>query len=461
MKKNDTIQAEITSVGANGQGVCRHDGMVVFVPCALAGETHTIRIIKVYPSYAVGKSIERISDAPARIPSVCTAFPRCGGCVWQHVTYEEELRIKTEQVKENIRRIGGLEQLAVLPAIPSPATEAWRNKILLPIGKDNEGHLIAGYYAGHSHTIVSADGCTQQPIIIRSITQYLLTLFESEHFSVYDENSGQGLLRTLCFRINNEGRILLCIIINGTKLKDEKTEMRVLSAVLDQFSAITTFAINENRERTNTVVGKHTRILWEEAPFTQTLFGISYPVSVSSFFQVNSFQTETLYKTAFSLLPDTAPLSVLDLYCGTGSIGLSLLATSPEKVKDLTGVEIVPAAVKNATAAATAAGYTNTSFFAGDAAAYFASAEKMPDLCIVDPPRKGCDHKLLSNLCAKKIPYILYISCDSATLARDLKFLIDAGYTASPIHTVDMFPRTSHVECCVLLCRKTDRRSYL
>ncbi len=456
MKKNDIIQAEILSVGSNGQGVCRHDGMVVFVPCALTGEIHQIRIIKVYKSYAIGKSIERLSNAPTRIVPACEVFPRCGGCVWQHVTYQEELRIKTEQVRENLRRIGGLADAKIIPALPSSSTEAWRNKVLLPICRNNDGHLIAGYYASHSHTVVSAAKCTQQSDIIGEITAYLLALFEKEGFSVYDEQSGKGLLRTLCFRINKEGHILLCVIINGTKLKDEQTEKKILSAIWEQFPAITTFAVNENKEQTNTVIGKSTRVLWEKAPFTQTIFGISYPVSVSSFFQVNSLQTENLYKTAFSLLPDTAPLSVLDLYCGTGSIGLSLLATAPHKVKDLTGVEIVPAAVQNASDAAKAAGYQNTAFFTGDAAAYFASAEKVPDLVIVDPPRKGCDTKLLLDLSAKKIPYILYISCDSATLARDLRCLIDTGYTASPIHTVDMFPRTSHIECAVCLTKSDE-----
>lgn len=451
MKKNDVFLLTVESVGTGGMGVCRHDGAVIFVSGALQGETHEVRIIKVYSTYAIGKSERRLSDSPHRIFNGCTAFPRCGGCIWQHIDYGEELKIKTSQVKENLRRIGKLEDVTVAPAIPSPSTAYWRNKILLPLGKNKEGKLIAGFYASHSHTVVSAANCTQQPPIIARITDTLLSFFEKAQLSVYDEMSGKGLLRGLCYRINAKGEILFCVIANAKKLKNESTEKALVSLLTAHFSEIINISVNENTEKTNAVLGKNTRTLFESAPFTQSLFGITYPVSVTSFFQVNTLQTETLYKTAFSLLPTKKSLSVLDLYCGTGSIGLSLLACMPERVKHLTGVEIVPEAVENAKTAAKSAGFENTSFFVGDAGTYFAATSEIPDLLIVDPPRKGCSRLLLDTVAEKKIPYVLYISCDSATLARDLAILKEASYRPSAVKTVDMFPRTAHIECAVLL----------
>ena len=458
MKKNDVIEATILSVMSNGNGVCRHEGMAVFVPGALEGETHRIRIIKVYKNHCIGKSEARFSDSPSRILSSCPPFPRCGGCTWQHLTYEEELKIKTNQVKENMKRIGNLADQAVLPALPCPRTTGWRNKIMLPIGKDKNGNLVAGYYAERSHHIVPALCCTQQPEEVGIITQSLLTFFQKAHLSVYDETTKKGLLRAICFRINWVGEILLCLVLNGNKLKNDTTEQVFLSHIKENHPQIITLALNENRENTNVVLGQHTRILFEIKPFEDTIFEVSYPLSVSSFFQVNLLQTETLYRTAFSLLPTKKMAYVVDLFCGVGSIGLSLIKLYPAQVGRLLGVDIVPEAVENAKIAAKNAGIDNASFLSGDAGHWIHHAleENIPDLVIVDPPRKGCDNQLLHTLAENQIPFILYVSCDSATLARDMSKLIAAGYMASTVHTVDMFPRTGHVECVVLITRVKD-----
>lgn len=446
MKKNDIIELQITDVTNEGNGVGRHDAMAVFVPFTAPGDIIDCRIAKMQSSYAFG-IIEGIKSAsPQRVENDCAAFPMCGGCSLRHMSYESECAVKQKWVADNMRRIGktGAE---ILPIIPSPSSVRYRNKAIYPISI-KDGRPVAGFYGKRSHRVIPHEDCLLQPELFSSILSAVLSFIERNNISVYDEESHKGLVRSLFLRIGEEtGEVMLCLVINGSvmpKSADFTDEMIKL------FPQIKTVLLNENTRITNVVLGYKNRILFGGGTISDKLCGLNYTLSPQSFYQVNHSATELLYGEVGKLCDLKGDETVIDLYCGVGTIGLSLSAMA----KRVIGVEIVPEAVKNARDNASANGITNAEFIEGDAAVaakMLAEQDIKPDVVIVDPPRKGLEPELIDTIVKMGARRVVMVSCNSATAARDIQLFEKLGYEAVSVRPVDMFPRSAHVESVILL----------
>ncbi len=453
MKKNDEFQLEITGMTAEGSGVGRKDGMAVFVSNTAVGDTVLAHAIKVKKNYAVAKAMEIISPSPDRIQPDCPVFNRCGGCAYRHISYDAELKIKQQRVEDAFKRIGGLD-VKLNPIVGGESRCFYRNKAQLPVGKEN-GKTKIGFYSFHSHNIIDCDSCLLQPELFSRIAEKFREWIDIHGVSVYDEASNSGLIRHLYMRASEDCKeTSVCAVINGNSLPFADKLWEALSAM-----GVTGLSININKEKTNVILGNETKTLFGKANITDTLLGTRFEISPLSFYQVNRKQTEKLYSIAAEyadLTPDTV---LLDMYCGVGTIGL----TMAEKVKELIGVEIVAPAVENAKSNAELNDITNARFICADASL---AAEKLeaegikPDVVILDPPRKGCDEELIKTVAKMSPDRIVYVSCDPATLARDCAVFATLGYNIAEqngkhlITPVDMFPGTVHVECALKMCRK-------
>ncbi len=456
MKKNDEFELLITGMTAEGSGVGHKDGMAVFVSNTAVGDTVLAHAIKVKKSYAVAKAMSIISPSPDRTEADCPVFNRCGGCVYRHINYEAELKIKQQKVSDAFRRIGGLD-VNLRPIIGSDCTDYYRNKAQLPVGKEN-GNAKLGFYSFRSHNITDCNACRLQPKRFSDIADVLRGFINKNNISVYDETSHSGLVRHLYIRASEECKeISVCIVINGSSLPCAEELWQSLVPL-----GVTGLSLNINKEDTNVVLGEKMKTLFGKAEITDTLLGTQFEISPLSFYQVNRAQTEKLYSVAAeyaALTPDTV---LLDMYCGVGTIGL----TMAKKVKELIGVEIVAPAIENAKKNAALNSITNARFICADAsqAAQQLKDEGIrPDVIILDPPRKGCDEALIKTVAEMSPERVVYVSCDPATLARDCAVFATLGYTVEEadgsnfITPVDMFPRTAHVETVALLSQQTDR----
>lgn len=451
LKKNDIIETSIEAVSSEGQGICRaENGEVIFVPNSAVGDVLKVRIVKKLKKYSFGKIEELLSPSPDRIEIDCPCFYQCGGCVYRHISYEAELKIKEQRVRDAIERIGKITDVPVDKIVGSEREKRYRNKAQYPVGKNSSGQLISGFYGLHSHRIVPCEDCLLQPEIFSKINKTVLDFMKSSQNDVYDETTHKGKLRHIYLRQGEKnGEIMVCLVVNGNGLKDEPALVKMLT---ENFPEIKSIVINSNRDKTNVILGKKNRVVYGNDYITDQLLGVRFRISPHSFYQVNRKQAEKLY----SIAADYADLSkddvLLDLYCGTGTIGL----TMADKVKELVGVEIVEDAIKDAKINAKTNNVENSRFLCGDAS-YAAEELKKegirPDVVIVDPPRKGCDEKLLNTIKEMSPKKIVYVSCDPGTLARDLKTLKTIGYPPQKITPVDMFPRTSHVETVVLMSK--------
>lgn len=459
LKKNSVAVVEIESVSGDGSGIARLDGQVVFVPFTAVGDRVEITVIKVTKSYAVGKVTRLIEPSVLRRESDCQVFGKCGGCVFRHITLSEEERIKTETVASAMRRIGHLD--VEVKSCVTPSVKGYRNKAQLPVTEDEKG-LHCGFYASHSHRIVEGSiDCVTTPEIFGDIAKGILDFMKKNRISGYSEETGKGTVRNLYFRINADGKVMVCIVTNTRKLVNEAIESGLVEYLCDLFSEIVSIYTNYNSEDTNVVLGKEFRLLWGEEYFEDTLLGTRLKMSPDSFFQVNREGAEKVYSTAFSLLEGNYE-NVYDLYCGIGSIGITLFnQIRGGKVKAsadrLFGIEIVEKAAKCARENAKLNGIENAEFMACDSA----DITKMdwfdrypPSLVILDPPRKGTTTELLDFLSERNVKEILYISCDPATLARDMRYLAAKGYTSTAVYPVNLFTGTKHVETVVLLSRE-------
>lgn len=448
LNKNDLITLEITDMTAEGNGVGRQGGMAVFVPFAAPGDTLKVRIVKVLKSFCYGKLEKILTPSPSRIAPDCPAFGRCGGCVFRHLSYDMELTVKEGWVRENLRRIGGI-QVEMPPILPSPQVDRYRNKAQIPLGQGEDGPFC-GFYAGRSHRIAPCDDCLLQPEEFSAITQAVLDFARSYRLPVYDEETGTGLLRHIYLRkAQTTGEIMLCLVATANRLPHSG---QLVSSILAQFPQVTTMVLNLNRSKTNVILGRDNIVLSGKGMITDNLCGVDVDISPLSFYQVNHGASELLYREAARMAGLTGSEVLLDLYCGTGTIGLSMAKSCSR----LIGVEVVQDAVNNALQNATRMGLTNAQFLCGDAgqaAAQLAKEGVQPDVVIVDPPRKGCEPEALEAICQMAPARIVMISCNSATAARDLKYLESQGYRTVEAQAVDMFPRTAHVECVVLLTR--------
>ena len=459
LHKNDTIELTITAATSEGSGLGRYvdadspQGCIVFVPFTAPGDTVLCRILRVEKSHAFGR-IERIlTPSPDRLDAGaaqidCKAFGLCGGCAWRHVTYEAELRYKRQIVADAVLRIGGCT-LTPEPTVPSPAVDRYRNKAQYPVAPGEHAAQI-GFYALRSHRIIPQQDCRLQPeefsVAVREIARWM----KKYAVQPYDERAKTGLLRHIYIRKGEEtGEILVCLVCTSGKLPAVDA---LIAQLRNAVPGLVGICVNKNARDTNVILGESTFALWGRPYLLDRLCGLTFRLSPHSFYQVNRRQVEQLYMLAQREAGLTGGETLLDLYCGTGTIGL----TMAHRVRELIGVEIVPQAVEDARLNAEQNGIENARFFCSDAAA---AAEKLrqegiaPQVIIVDPPRKGCGAELCRTIGEMAPDRLVYVSCDPATLARDIRFLRDEGYAPERITPVDMFPRTTHVETVCLLSK--------
>lgn len=451
MKKNDIIKLNITSMTAQGSGVGKtEDGIVVFVPFSAIGDELMVRVLKVKKTYAYGKTEEIITPSKNRIESDCNSFTKCGGCVYRHINYNSEKEIKLQRVKDAIERIGGLKDIKINEVVENDRLNRYRNKAQLPC-QNTENGVDFGFYASHSHRIVPCGDCLLQPEVFNKITKITKDFMNSTNQSAYDEKTGKGKLRHLYIRYAEKtDELMVCYIVNGNGLKHEDSLIKELKESIPNLKSV---VFNSNTENTNVVLGSKNRTAYGSDYITDILCGKKFKISPLSFYQVNRSQAEKLYTIAKNYADLKGNEILLDLYCGTGTIGL----TMAESCKKLIGVEIIGDAVKDAFKNAELNGIKNAEFIRGDAK--FA-AEKLkndgikPDVIIVDPPRKGLDSGLIDTIYEMSPDRIVYVSCDSETLARDLKLFSGNNYSVKEITPVDLFSRTPHIECVVLMSKK-------
>ena len=449
--KNQILHLTIESLSSDGNGVAHWDGQAIFVPGTAPDDVAEVRIVKPMKNYAFGRLETLLTPGADRIPADCPAAGPCGGCGLRHINYQAECEAKTQFVRDAFARLGKLD-VPVLPVLGAPDTDRYRNKVQLPVGEDENGHLVTGFYAGRSHRIVACADCKLQPAWMNQLAARACALLEKAGATAYREESHTGLVRHLFLRQGwHSGQRLLCFVLNGKALPDEQQLCETLQKEFD----LTTVLVNENTARTNVILGTNTRTVLGPGTIEDTLAGVALRMGVHEFYQVNTPAAEVLYAKArayAALQPDDF---LLDLYCGMGTIGLSMLPDC----RRLLGVEIVPQAVEGAKATAARLGLPRERADfrcedAGAAAARLAAEGRHPDVIVVDPPRKGCDAATLEAIVRMAPRTVVMVSCNASTAARDTRWLFDHSYRAIEVQPVDLFPRTRHVEAVVLLSKE-------
>ena len=450
VQKNEIVEIEITGMTTQGAGVGHYQGMAVFTPLTAPGDVARVRVVKAAKNYAYGRLEELVSPSADRMEPDCPCFAQCGGCCYRHITYEAELGIKAARVQDALTRIGGFHSLPVRPILGADSRDGYRNKALLPLGTKKDGSLSMGFYAVNSHRIVDCEECRLQPEEFNRAMDAFREWAAAYGDSVYDEATHSGRMRRLYLRKGEmTGQILACVVVNGNGLNHESELIEALKQAVPGLSSV---VINSNRERTNVALGQKCRTIYGMDTIEDTLCGLRFKLSPLSFYQVNRTQAERLYEVAARYAGLTGQELLLDLYCGAGTIGLSMAGMA----RRLLGVEIVPQAVENARENARLNGIENAEFFCGDAgeaARMLAERGERPDVIVLDPPRKGCSPDLVRTVAEFGPKRIVYVSCDPATLARDLKLFAELGYPPVEAAPVDMFPGTAHVETVVLLSK--------
>ena len=453
LQKNQILTLRIERLSSDGSGVAHSaDGEAVFVPGTAPGDEARVRIVKDCGRYAFGILDELLTPSPDRIPVDCPVAGPCGGCSLRHLDYAAELRAKQESVLDAFRRIGGLE-VPVLDILPSPEVDRYRNKVQFPVGVGKNGVPCIGFYAGRTHRIVPCPDCKLQPSVLNEIGNALCAFFAQQGIRPYDEQSGKGLVRHIFLRRGaHSGQIMVCLVCTRAKLPHAE---QLCTALRGQFPAISTILLNVNAKNTNVILGSENHILYGPGYIEDTLCGVPVRLGPLSFYQVNALAAERLYGVAAQYAQLTPDDTLLDLYCGMGTIGLSMA----EQCRELIGVEIVPEAIESAKANAARMGEAvaaKSRFFcadAGQAATQLAAEGLHPDIVMLDPPRKGCDEATLSAVVCMAPRRVVYVSCNPATAARDAAWLEQNGYHAEKVQPVDLFPRTKHVECVIALSK--------
>ena len=453
LQKNQILTLRIERLSSDGSGVAHSaDGEAVFVPGTAPGDEARVRIVKDCGRYAFGILDELLTPSPDRIPVDCPVAGPCGGCSLRHLDYAAELRAKQESVLDAFRRIGGLE-VPVLDILPSPEVDRYRNKVQFPVGVDKNGVPCIGFYAGRTHRIVPCPDCKLQPGVLNEIGNALCAFFAQQGIRPYDEQSGKGLVRHIFLRRGaHSGQIMVCLVCTRAKLPHAE---QLCTALREQFPTISTILLNVNAKNTNVILGGENHILYGPGYIEDTLCGVPVRLGPLSFYQVNTLAAERLYGVAAQYAQLTPDDALLDLYCGMGTIGLSMA----DQCRELIGVEIVPEAIESAKANAARMGEAvaaKSRFFcadAGQAATQLAAEGLHPDIVMLDPPRKGCDEATLSAVVRMAPRRVVYVSCNPATAARDAAWLEKNGYHAEKVQPVDLFPRTKHVECVIALSK--------
>ncbi len=455
-RKNTVHTLEITGYTAEGMGVARLEGRVVFVPRVIQGERWRVRLEKVNKNVAWGRGMELLSPSPERLEPDCPLFGRCGGCQFRHMAYEEELRAKAQRVQDALTRLGGTEPI-LSDILGAENTLRYRNKVQFPVSQGKEG-LAIGYYRPRSHQVLDAADCLLQPESVTRLRAAFRGWMERQGVPAYEEGTGAGLVRHLYLRTNSRGEALACVVSNGDRLPGEG---ELVEALRGAEPALAGVVLNTNTRDTNVILGERYRVLWGRDWLEEELCGLGFRLSVPSFFQINRAQTQRLYQIALDFAQLTGTETVLDLYCGIGTISLALARRAGRVI----GAEIVPQAVEDARENAARNGVSNVEFFCGDAGAVAAKlAEEgiRPQVICVDPPRKGLGPEAPAILAGMGPERIVYVSCDPATLARDVRSFGELGYRAVEARGVDLFPRTAHVETVVCLSKyKEDSLAFI
>lgn len=453
VEKNDIVVVDILDMNQDGEGVGKVNGYPLFIKDTVIGDKAEVKVIKALKSFGYGRLIRVIEPSSDRIQPRCAVARQCGGCQLQAYAYEKQLIFKENKIRNHLERIGKIKDYVLEPIVGMEEPWRYRNKAQFPVGRNKDGEIAIGFYAGRTHSIIENEDCYLGEEINREILKSVKEYMEENGVPPYDEAAHQGLVRHILIRRGHYTReILVCIVINGRKLPyKERLVEKLLKFKKDGLKSIT---VNYNEEKTNVILGTELEVLWGTDFITDTIGGITFQISPMSFYQVNIAQTEKLYKKVLEFADLTGKETVWDLYCGIGTISLFLA----QRAKKVYGVEIVPAAVQNARENAKRNGIQNVEFFLG------ASEEVLPewyekkkekiDIIVVDPPRKGCERELLKTIVKMKPEKIVYVSCDSATLARDLKILEEEGYKTKRVQGFDLFSQTVHVECVTLLHRE-------
>ena len=448
LHRGDPLQVSIETATIDGSGVARVDGQVVFVPGALPGERCSVRIAHVGRSAVFAQLLSVLTPSAHRVEPDCPYFPRCGGCALRHMDYEQELALKQTHVQSCLTRIGG-QTISALPITGAAQTDGYRNKVQFPV-QEQDGRPVAGFFSGKTHRVIPVRHCRIQPDCADAIRGAVLAWMEQYHIRAYDEQTHTGYIRHIYIRFGAEsGQILVCIVANCAQLPKKK---QLVAALLAAEPGITTIVFSPNTKKGNTVLGTEFHPLYGDGTITDTLCGLQFRLSAPAFYQVNHAQAERLYEKAVQLAGLTGNETVLDLYCGTGTITLCLARHAKKAI----GVEIVPQAIEDAKFNAAQNGMENAEFFcmdAGQAAKMLADRRTRPDVIVVDPPRKGVSADVIEAIGTMAPQRVVYVSCDPATLARDLKLLTAVGYTLQTAEAFDLFPRCAHVETVVLLSK--------
>jgi 23S rRNA (uracil1939-C5)-methyltransferase len=451
IKKNDELIVDIEDISSEGEGIGKYQGYILFVKNTVVGDKVKVKVMKTKKSYGYGRMMELIEASPFRVEARCPIAEKCGGCTLQHLDYGKQLEFKQNKVKNCLLRIGGFtEDIPMEPIVGMEEPFYYRNKAQFPVGKDKEGNIVIGFYAGRTHSIIDTSHCYIQADINDIIIEQIRRFLVEYKISVYEEDTHTGLVRHILTRVGfTTGEIMVCLVINGTKLPHQEEFIEFLTRI----PHMTSISLNLNQEKTNVILGNKVITLWGQPYITDYIGKIKYQISPLSFYQVNPVQTKKLYEIALEYADLHGDEVVWDLYCGIGTISLFLAG----KAKQVYGVEIIPEAIADAKRNAEINFIQNAEFFVGAAEDILPEKYKeeniYADVIVVDPPRKGCDESLLDTIVQMAPKKVVYVSCDPATLARDLKYLCGRGYQVKRVQAVDQFGHSVHVETVVLLSR--------
>lgn len=450
-KKNDLLTVVIEDMGHDGEGIGKAEGYTLFIKDAVIGDTVEAKIMKAKKNYGYARLMRVLNPSPYRVEPKCPCARACGGCQLQFLSYEKQLEFKKNKVKGNLERIGGFGQVEIEKVIGMEKPWRYRNKAQFPVGKNKDGEIITGFYAGRTHSIIPNRNCYLGAEVNEEILNQVIAYMTDNHVEPYEEAGGKGLVRHILIRNGfKTGEIMVCIIANGRTLP----KVNNLTERLQTIPGMTSISLNVNTKRNNVILGDEVITLWGQETISDYIGDIKFEISPLSFYQVNPVQTEKLYGTALEYAGLTGKETVWDLYCGIGTISLFLA----QKAKQVYGVEIVPPAIEDAKRNARRNGIENAEFYVGKAEEVLPQKYEeegiRADVIVVDPPRKGCEPEVLDTMLHMKPERIVYVSCDSATLARDLKILCEKEYQIEKVAVCDMFGNSVHVETVCKLVRK-------
>jgi 23S rRNA (uracil1939-C5)-methyltransferase len=450
LQKNDQVTVTIEDIGADGEGIGKHEGYTLFIKDTVVGDKALVKVMKTGKTYGYARLMELIEPSASRVTPRCPIADKCGGCQLMHMDYQKQLEYKENKVRNCLTRIGGFAELPMEPICGMDEPYYYRNKSQFPVGRNKDGGISIGFYAGRTHSIIDTEHCYIGAEVNTQILKFLRGFIETYKIEPYNEETHKGLLRHILTRVGFQtGEVMVCLVINGSDLPHKKELIEGLRGI----PGMKSICLNVNTSKTNVILGDKIIPVWGEPYITDSIGPIKYRISPLSFYQVNPEQTKKLYDITLDYAGLQGNEVVWDLYCGIGTISLFLA----QKAKKVYGVEIIPQAIEDAKTNAGINGITNAEFFVGAAEEVLPKKYKeeniKADIIVVDPPRKGCDQSLLDTILTMAPKKVVYVSCDPATLARDLKYLCEKDYELTKVRAVDQFGHSVHVETVCLLCR--------